>query len=247
MPSKKHPQKKESRKRKLEIDVTDTFIEQKVEELKIKEFKWTPNHKKLISLILDDRTRAVFLSGPSGSAKTLTAIYAGLKLLQDKKVNDINYLRSIVESAFNKIGYLPGTADDKCSPYFAPMEEKLDELLPQTQIKNLVAEQTIKAGPINYLRGRTLQGYVVVDEAQCLDFKELTTVMTRLKEGSKTVFCGDFSQIDSRQSGFSTFYHLFDTPEAREKGIFCLSFGPEDIKRSQILKFVCETIESYQK
>lgn len=122
------------------------------------------------------------------------------------------------------------------------------ELLPQGQIASLMAEQVIKAGPINYLRGRTLTGFNIIDEAQCLDFKELTTVITRMKEGGRMIFAGDLAQQrDIKNSGFSTFYNLFDTQEARDKGIFCMSFDKSDIKRSQILKFVCETIENYQK
>ncbi len=246
----KSPQKKSVKKKRAEKDITDLYItkESPSEELKIKEFRWTSNQQKVVDLLLDKKLRCLFLAGPAGSAKSLVSVFGALKLLQEKRINEINYLRAAVESASNKIGFLPGAVEDKLGPYFAPLEEKLMELLPQGQITSLLAEQVIKAGPINYLRGRTLTGYNIIDEAQCLDFKELTTVITRMKEGSRMIFAGDLAQQkDIKNSGFATFYNLFDTEEARSKGIFCMSFGPEDIRRSQILRFICETIEEYQK
>jgi len=233
---KKQPVKKAASKKRAERDITQeicNFIEP--EELKIKEFRWTENQKRAIELMLDPAVKILFLSGPAGSAKSLVAVYSALQLLKDKKMNEVNYLRSIVESASNKIGFLPGDVEQKTEVYFAPMEEKLDELIPQAQIKSLLAEQKLKAGPINYLRGRTLTNFVIIDEAQCLDFKEMTTVITRLKEGSKAVFCGDFSQIDSKSSGFAAFTNLFDNQESRDHGIHVMGFDESDIKRSKIL------------
>lgn len=241
---KKQPVKKAASKKRAEKDITLEIYPVEAEELKIKEFRWTENQKRAIELMLDPSVRILFLSGAAGSAKTLTSIYAGLQLIKDKKVYDINYLRSIVESASNKIGFLPGSAEDKTAPYFAPMEEKLDELLPQGQIKSLLAEQKLKAGPINYLRGRTLTGFNIIDEAQCLDFKEMTTVITRLKEGSKMIFSGDVTQIDSKSSGFAAFMNLFDNQESRDHGIQVMKFDKSDIKRSKILGYICDKIES---
>ncbi len=244
--SKKQPVKKAAAKKRVEKDITQEIYPIEAEELKIKEFRWTENQKKAIELMLDPNVKILFLTGPAGSAKSLVSIYSALQLLKDKKMNEVNYLRSIVESASNKIGFLPGSVEDKTEVYFAPMEEKLDELIPQAQIKALVAEQKLKAGPINYLRGRTLTNFVIVDEAQCLDFKELTTVITRLKEGSKAVFCGDLLQIDSKSSGFAPFIKIFDDQESRDKGIHVVRFDKSDIKRSKILAFICDRLESYR-
>ena len=91
------------------------------------------------------------------------------------------------------MGALPGNADEKFNPYMLPLEDKLEELLKPSDHQRLFYEKRIDALPINYLRGANWRNKVVVaDEAQNFTFKELTTLITRIGEGTKLFVCGDF-------------------------------------------------------
>ena len=127
-----------------------------------------------------------------------------------------------------------------------PMNEKLDEILIRGQESVLKQKQIINGMPINYLRGSNwINEVVIADESQNFTFKELTTLMTRIGKGSKLIICGDPMQSDiNGKSGFSDMYSLFNDEDSAEHGIHCFSFGPEDIKRSEILKFIIEKLRT---
>lgn len=206
---------------------------------------WTEKQKQLIQLIEDKKTKVVFIQGPAGTSKTFTSIYAGLQLMNKKSISDIVYVRSIAESASKSLGSLPGEANEKMLPFLMPLHDKLDELLPKNEINQLVKEERIQGIPINYLRGASLNAkFVIIDEAQNLDFKELTTAITRIGKYSKFIILGDPLQSDIHKSGFMTMFDLFNSPESAEQGIHSFSFGKEDIVRSGILKYIVEKIES---
>ena len=88
--------------------------------LKIKNFKWTDKQKEFFKIALDSDTKIVFVKGPAGSAKSLVSVYCGLHLLNGKIISDIMYLRSAVESSESKLGFLPGSAEDKLMFYNMP-------------------------------------------------------------------------------------------------------------------------------
>lgn len=98
--------------------------------------------------------------------------------------------------------------------------------------------------PVNFVRGANWNDrIVIVDEAQNFTYNELMTVLTRIGEDSKIIICGDMMQSDIRGSGFAEIFNAFDDEESKEKGIFCTRFGTEDIKRSEILKFIVSKLE----
>jgi len=103
--------------------------------LDIRELPWTDKQKEIIQLFLDKDTRVMFLKGPAGASKTILSMYCGLQLLNSKKVSDIVLVRSAVESADSKLGFLPGTIEDKFSVYLSPFNDKFSELLTVSQIK----------------------------------------------------------------------------------------------------------------
>lgn len=206
---------------------------------------WTEKQLQLIELIENKNTRVVFIQGPAGTSKTFTAIYAGLKLMNKKNISDIIYVRSIAESASKSLGALPGEASDKMAPFLMPLMDKLDELLPKQEVVALQKEERIQGIPINFLRGASLNAkFVVIDEAQNLDFKELTTAITRIGKYSKFIILGDPLQSDIQRSGFMKMFDLFTSEESKEQGIHSFSFTKNDIVRSGILKYIVEKIES---
>ena len=137
--------------------------------LRIKELAWTEKQRDFFRLALDDNTNIMFVNGPAGTSKSLLAVYCGLKLLNYKKVSDLMYLRSAVESSDAKLGFLPGAAEDKLAFYNLPFLDKLDELLTSTNPEKLEKDaETI----VDYIRevsrnkyGFTINKLVVL---QCL-------------------------------------------------------------------------------
>ena len=102
------------------------------ESVRIDERQLTSKQIELLNLLQNKTTKLVFISGPAGTAKTYTSILAGLTLLNHKRVSEIVYVRSIVESSDNKLGFLPGEMDEKMSPYIQPLIDKLEELYNNT-------------------------------------------------------------------------------------------------------------------
>lgn len=206
---------------------------------------FTEKQHNLTELINDKKTNIVFVSGPAGTSKTFVAIYAGLMALNEKKQSDILYLRSAIESASRSLGALPGDILLKVSPYLAPLYDKMEELLPAEQVKQLFDENRISGNVVNFVRGASWNAkYVIVDEAQNMTKLELKTVISRLGRHSKLIICGDPGQSDLKEkSGFLPFFDLFNDAGSKDYGIHCFSFGKEDIVRSKILGYILDKIE----
>ena len=202
------------------------------------------SEKQLIFLKIacDKKTNIMFVNGPAGSTKTYMAVLSALRHLQKNEDLDLLYVRTAIESADKGLGALPGTLEEKINPYMAPLEDKLEELLPKTTgIKNeLIKSGRIQAMPINFLRGASwINKIVVADESQNFTFKELITLITRIGENSKLFICGDIMQSDiNGRSGFKDMMNLFNDDESKQKGIHCFVFNENDIFRSEILKFI---------
>jgi phosphate starvation-inducible PhoH-like protein len=223
------------------------FQRDKIEfDLTIRELPWTPRQREIINLTLDKNTKMIILKGPSGVSKTALSMYCGLQLLNQKKVSDIVLVRSAVESADNKLGYLPGDLAEKYSVYIAPFNDKLEEFLTRNQIDKLQKDNRLILCPVNYARGLHFAAkFICCDELQNFSVREIATIATRVGEFSKVFMCGDPDQSDiNGKSGFNQFYTMFNTSEAREQGIFCLELTEEDIMRSKFCKFIVKTFKA---
>ena len=216
------------------------------ESVRIDERQLTPKQIELLNLLQNKTTKLVFISGPAGTAKTYTSILAGLTLLNHKRVSEIVYVRSIVESSDNKLGFLPGEMDEKMSPYIQPLIDKLEELLPKHDIDKLKKEERIHGFPINFLRGLSWNAKcIVADEAQNMTKKELITLITRVGEFSKLFICGDPDQSDiNGKSGFVPMMNVFDDEESRNNGIYVFKFDEDDIVRSGLVKFILKKLKN---
>lgn len=208
----------------------------------------TDKQKVLKELILDKETKVVFISGPAGTSKTWLAVYCGLHLLQQRRISNLVFVRTIIESASKSLGSLPGEMESKMQPFMMPLMDKLEELLPTHDIKRLLAEERVHGLPINYLRGASMNAqYIILEEAQNFSLKELTTALTRIGKYSKVIVIGDPDQSDiNGQSGFQPMFDLFNNEECKDHGIHALCFTKDDIVRSGILKFIVERIETYK-
>ncbi len=196
---------------------------------------------------LAPETHIMLISGPAGTSKTYMSIYSAMRLLSADEDLDLLYIRTVIESADKGLGALPGDLEEKFNPYILPLLDKLEEMLPtnSTIKRDLFDKGRISALPVNFLRGASWNNKVIVaDEAQNFSFKELTTLITRIGEQCTIFICGDPMQSDiSGKSGFTDLYNIFNNESSRKKGIHCFDFDYNDIKRSEILKFIIKMIQ----
>lgn len=237
--SKKDRQLKKAARDEQKLIKSDIFLNFKVEQ----KFHFNEHHKAFVEKAFQDDSHIIFCDGPAGSSKTYCATYVALSMLKDKKIDEVIYIRSIVESATRKLGSLPGEVDDKFKPWSIPLIEKCDELVGK-QITNMLFEsEYLKCTPVNFLRGATFSNSVViVDEAQNLEHSELVTILTRFGRNCKLFVIGDSLQSDIQKSGFKNIMGGFDSEDSKNHGIHVFHFTEDDITRSKLLKFIVKVI-----
>jgi phosphate starvation-inducible PhoH-like protein len=209
--------------------------------LTIRNLPWTPRQTEIIERFLDKGTKLLFLKGPAGTSKTTLAMYCGLTLLNRRRVSDMVLVRSAVESSDSKLGFLPGTLDEKIAVYLTPFHDKFEELLLKSELDKLQKDNRLTICPINFARGLHFSAkFICADEVQNFSKREIHTLMSRIGEFSKVFLCGDPEQSDLPvgKSGFNKVYDLFNSEEARNQGIFCMELGEEDIVRSELCRYI---------
>ena len=213
--------------------------------LKIFQREFTETQKRFLELVFDKNTKMVFVSGPAGTAKTYLAVYAALTLIDQKRMSDIIYVRSVVESSDAKLGFLPGEMDEKMAPYIDPLLDKLEELLSRSDIDVLKKDKRITGMPVGFLRGRNWNAKVIIaDEAQNMTWKELVTFITRTGEFSKVLILGDPIQSDiNGKSGFIKMTETFGEDDDRSEGIHVFKLTEEDIVRSRLVRHIIKKLE----
>ena len=212
---------------------------------KERKFKFTKNQIDFLKTALDKSSKLLFLAGPAGTAKTYMAVYSALQILINSDLEkNILYVRSIAESAQRNMGSLPGSIDEKFSVFASPFYDKLDEILNSTDISFLKEKNLFDCLPVNYIRGANWNDVIVIiDEAQNFSYYELLTALTRIGENSKIIICGDIMQSDIKNSGFKEIFNIFNDQESIENGVVCKEFTTNDIKRSEIVRFIVYKLE----
>ena len=152
----------------------------------------TLNQKSYVDSI--DRNTIVFGIGPAGTGKTYLALAKAVQALQQKEVSRIILTRPAVEAG-ERLGFLPGTLNDKIDPYLRPLYDALHDMIDPETIPRLMAAGTIEVAPLAYMRGRTLNdAFIILDEAQNTTAEQMKMFLTRF--GSKMVVTGDVTQVD---------------------------------------------------
>ena len=154
----------------------------------------TLNQKRYVDAI--DAHTIVFGIGPAGTGKTYLAMAKAVQALQAKQVNRIILTRPAVEAG-ERLGFLPGTLNEKIDPYLRPLYDALHDMIDPESIPRLMAAGTIEVAPLAYMRGRTLNdAFIILDEAQNTSPEQMKMFLTRLGFGSKIVVTGDVTQVD---------------------------------------------------
>lgn len=250
--AKKHSQKAGSRRHKNSLEELEDEITNIIPKPTIRlntPFKWTTKQKDVINTILDDKTNCVFINGEAGTGKTHLSLYSALKLLQEEKIENIIYVRSIVESTSTPQGFLPGTAKEKEAPYMEIMVDTIGQILDPQVAKQLLDSKVIKGISNSFIRGVTMRkSMVIVDESQNYDMHGLKSLISRIGEGSKIVFLFDPGQSDLRnkhhRNDITRFSDVFKTRDSTEFGIFYKEFTVDDIMRSPFCKFVMTKLKA---
>lgn len=135
--------------------------------------------------------------GPAGCGKTLAAVAAALKLLNQGEVERIVMTRAAVEAAGERLGFLPGDASEKIDPYMRPMLDAAKEMVGADEVKKMLADGRLEAAPLAFLRGRTFKDtFVIADEAQNMNRSQVRLLLTRLGEGARCAVLADPEQTD---------------------------------------------------
>jgi phosphate starvation-inducible PhoH-like protein len=143
-----------------------------------------------------DNNTIVFGIGPAGTGKTYLAMAKAVQALQRKEISRIILTRPAVEAG-EKLGFLPGTLNDKIDPYLRPLFDALHDMLDPESIPKLMNSGTIEVAPLAYMRGRTLNdAFIILDEAQNTTPEQMKMFLTRLGFNSKMIVTGDVTQID---------------------------------------------------
>jgi phosphate starvation-inducible PhoH-like protein len=202
----------------------------------------TVNQKRYVDAI--DEHTIVFCIGPAGTGKTYLAVAKAVQALQAKQVNRIILTRPAVEAG-ERLGFLPGTLNDKIDPYLRPLMDALHDMLDPESIPRLTQAGTIEVAPLAYMRGRTLNdAFVILDEAQNTTAEQMKMFLTRLGFGSKIVVTGDITQVDlpgNTRSGLRVVREILDDVED-------ISFSylhAEDVVRHRLVGDIVQAYAKY--
>lgn len=191
-----------------------------------------------------DRYDMVFGIGPAGTGKTYLAVAMAVRDLLDKRVRRIVLTRPAVEAG-ERLGFLPGTLEEKVDPYLRPLYDALHEMLDQDRVERYLERRVIEIAPIAFMRGRTLNdAFVILDEAQNTTSEQMKMFLTRIGYTSRAVINGDVTQVDlpfGKRSGLI---------EAREvlSGIDEIGFvalGDGDVVRHPLVSRIVRAYGAY--
>jgi phosphate starvation-inducible protein PhoH and related proteins len=186
----------------------------------------------------------VFGIGPAGTGKTYLAVSMAVRALLEKKVSRIVLTRPAVEAG-ERLGFLPGTLQEKIDPYLKPLYDALYDMLDVERVDRHIERGVIEIAPIAFMRGRTLnESFVILDEAQNTTAEQMKMFLTRIGYGSKAVITGDITQIDLQVGKMSGLVEARNVISGVE-GISFIHFNERDVVRHPLVQRIVRAYESY--
>ncbi len=187
----------------------------------------------------------VFGIGPAGTGKTYLAVAMAISALLSKRVNRIILARPAVEAG-ERLGFLPGTLQDKIDPYLRPLYDALYDMLDPEKVDRYLEKNVIEIAPIAFMRGRTLNdSFVILDEAQNTTSEQMKMFVTRLGFNSKAVITGDITQIDlpnARRSGLLEAVDVLKNVD----GLNFVYFDESDVVRHHLVQRIIRAYDEHK-
>jgi phosphate starvation-inducible PhoH-like protein len=202
----------------------------------------SPNQRKYVEAI--EGSDMTFGLGPAGTGKSYLAVAMAVSALMAKKVSRIILVRPAVEAG-ERLGFLPGSLQEKVDPYLRPLYEALYDLLDQEKVDKLLERNVIEVAPLAFMRGRTLSdAFIIMDEAQNTTTEQMKMFVTRLGNNSKAVITGDLTQTDlpnPKKSGLLDALNVLSGVE----GIRFCHFEDVDVVRHHLVQRIVRAYDSY--
>jgi len=200
------------------------------------------NQRRYVEAI--EQSDMVFGVGPAGTGKTYLAVAMAASALLAKKVSRIILVRPAVEAG-ERLGFLPGTLQEKVDPYLRPLYDALYDLLEQDRVDKMLERNVIEVAPLAFMRGRTLNdAFIIMDEAQNTSSEQMKMFLTRLGSDSKAVITGDVTQIDlpnPKKSGLVEAIEILDGVD----GIRFCHFEEGDVVRHPLVQRVIRAYDGF--
>ncbi|HXN99739.1 MAG TPA: PhoH family protein [Candidatus Acidoferrales bacterium] len=202
----------------------------------------SPNQRRYLESL--EAFDMVFAIGPGGTGKTYLAVAMAVSALLSKQVTRIILARPAVEAG-ERLGFLPGTLQEKVDPYMRPLYDALYDLLEADKLESFLEKGIIEVAPLAFMRGRTLNdSFVILDEAQNTTSEQMKMFLTRLGFNSKAVITGDVTQIDlpdSRRSGLVEAIEIVGKIE----GISMVYFDEHDVVRHSLVQRIIKAYDEH--
>jgi phosphate starvation-inducible PhoH-like protein len=187
----------------------------------------------------------VFGVGPAGTGKTYLAVAMAVAAINAKRISRIVLVRPAVEAG-ERLGFLPGTLQEKIDPYLRPLYDALYDLLEPEKVDRFLEKNVIEIAPIAFMRGRTLNdSFVILDEAQNTTSEQMKMFVTRLGFNSKAVITGDITQIDLPNPGRSGLIEAMNVLQGVE-GIRFQMFTEVDVVRHHLVQRIIRAYEDFR-
>jgi phosphate starvation-inducible PhoH-like protein len=187
----------------------------------------------------------VFGVGPAGTGKTYLAVAMAISALLSKRVNRIILARPAVEAG-ERLGFLPGTLQEKIDPYLRPLYDALYDMLDPEKVDRYLEKNIIEIAPIAFMRGRTLNdSFVILDEAQNTTSEQMKMFVTRLGFNSKAVITGDVTQIDLPTARRSGLIEAADVLKHVE-GLIFVYFDEADVVRHHLVQRIIRAYDEHK-
>jgi phosphate starvation-inducible PhoH-like protein len=202
----------------------------------------SPNQRRYIEAL--ESFDMVFAIGPGGTGKTYLAVAMAVSALLSKQVNRIILARPAVEAG-ERLGFLPGTLQEKVDPYMRPLYDALHDLLEADKLDSYLEKGIIEVAPLAFMRGRTLNdSFVILDEAQNTTSEQMKMFLTRLGFNSKAVITGDVTQIDLPDSRRSGLVEAIDVV-GKIEGIAMVYFDEHDVVRHSLVQRIIKAYDEH--
>src|ERR1700677_1247944 len=187
----------------------------------------------------------MFAVGPGGTGKTYLAVAMAVSALLTKRVNRIILARPAVEAG-ERLGFLPGTLQEKVDPYMRPLYDALYDMLDPEKVDRYLEKNVIEIAPIAFMRGRTLNdSFVILDEAQNTTSEQMKMFVTRLGFNSKAVITGDVTQIDLPNARRSGLLEAIDILK-RVEGLTFVHFDESDVVRHHLVQRIIRAYDEHR-